>query len=51
MMGGGLQYLNYFRGVRLGGGLELNLSLWVFALDGFAGQVLYLSLESSYEFG
>lgn len=51
LVGGGLQYLNYFRGVRLGGGLELNLGLPVSALDGFAGPIPYLSLESSYEFG
>jgi len=51
MVGVGLQYLNYIEGVRLGGGLELNLGLPVSALDRFAGPIPFLSLESSYEFG
>jgi len=51
MVGGGLQYLDYIGGVRLGGGLELNLGLPVSALDRFAGPIPFLSLESSYEFG
>ncbi|MFB6214633.1 MAG: hypothetical protein ABEI54_02075, partial [Candidatus Bipolaricaulia bacterium] len=51
MVGGGLQYLDYIEGVRLGGGLELNLGLPGSALDRFAGPIPFLSLESSYEFG
>ena len=51
MVGGGLQYLDYIEGVRLGGGLELNLGLPVSALDRFSGPIPFLSLESSYEFG
>lgn len=51
MIGGGLQYLDYIGGgVRLGGGLELNLGLPASALEGFAGPIPFLSLESSYEF-
>ena len=51
MVGGGLQYLNYIRGFRLGGGLEINVGLPVSALDRFALPIPFLSLESSYEFG
>ena len=51
MVGGGLQYLDYIRGFRLGGGLELNVGLPVSALDRFAAPIPFLSLESSYEFG
>ena len=50
MVGGGLQYLDSFRGNRFGGGLELNLGLPVSALDRFSGPILYLSLESCYRF-
>lgn len=51
MIGGGLQYLDYISGFRLGGGLELNLGLPVSSLERFAGPIPFLSLESSYEFG
>ncbi|MFB6290191.1 MAG: hypothetical protein ABEJ25_00465 [Candidatus Bipolaricaulia bacterium] len=51
MIGGGLEYLDYIGGFRLGGGLQLNLGLPVSALEGFVGPIPCLSLESSYEFG
>ncbi|MBS3787078.1 hypothetical protein KGY79_02645 [Candidatus Bipolaricaulota bacterium] len=51
MVGGGLQYLDYTKGIRLGGGVELNLGLPTSGLDGFTGPIPFLSLESSHEFG